>query len=448
MSNLFEKMISDMSSRDTASMLDACMSSDPKKVGKVPLRYRILALGFVQKMSVAEVNEKLKEAGCDQLYARNFKEITLLYAFIHALSYKQWRELYESVKKLENDIPENAAFSNKQISLKDLKNYVDSASDMTEGVLYTRHGTRYLEKQLDTIDDMQSFTVFLEQNIREFSNVREKSRYYFCKYLVYFIEYRIKAYLDSVENGFGQEQALEDLLVLRGIKDLSRKKHTVDEARTLLQETSLSCGGIYDLFNQFYFEYVSNDWMDVLIDYYGDLSHLSADSKKELALSLRHYNPAWKGLSDAEVIARKEKELEEKEKELDRVYSLEGSNRGYQKNRSGEKSVRNYIRGTLDLDRTTLISYLLFFGYVSNIPEEQRISEKRLNTILKECRMGELSPDNDFDYFVLEYLEAEDPEDYLMETVTNYAFDEQNFFLYHMYNESVSNDEQNKKIFE
>ena len=444
---IFEKLIGDLSRQDAADLLDDCMSFDPKKAVRIPLRYRILALGFIKKWSVKEVNQKLNEAGCEQLYARNFQEATLIYAYKAQMSYPKWKELHLQLNELERQIPQNGRdFSEKNITLQALKDYLERGSVNDLGQMETRHQTRLLQNQIGEIEDTENFYRFMEQNIREFSAVREKSRYYFCKYLFYYIDQKIKAYTQSLEHGFGTENAAENLLLLKGISDLGRKKYSPKEAEELLWKASLSCGGLYDLFNQFYFEYISSDWMDILLEYYGNISSLPDEAKVSLAASLRHYNPAWKNWTDEAVIREKYLEMEEKEKELDEIYSREGSNRGYQKNRSGEKSVRNYIRGSLDIDRTTLIAYLLFLGYELDIPDDQKISIERLNAILAECRMSELSSKRDFDFFVMEYLKADDPQEYLMETVTNYAFEEKNFFLYHMYNESISNDKQNQKI--
>ena len=56
----------------------------------VPLCYRLIVLGFVKKMSPAELNEKLTEQGSPRLYSRNFWEATLIYAFLNGLSYENY----------------------------------------------------------------------------------------------------------------------------------------------------------------------------------------------------------------------------------------------------------------------------------------------------------------------------------------------------------------------
>ena len=110
------------------------------------------------------------------------------------------------------------------------------------------------------------------------------------------------------------------------------------------------------------------------------------------------------------------------------------------KNREGEKVVRKYIKGILDLDRTTLICFLLFLASDLTDPERLFLDRKRLDIILKECGFNQLDLYNDFDYFVINFLDASEPSDYLMEEVTRYALSKENFYLYKLYLASRSDD--------
>ena len=67
MASIFEKMIQDFRKKDMAQLLDECMKLDAKKAKKIPLRYRLIAIGFVSHMSLDELDQKLKENGCEQL---------------------------------------------------------------------------------------------------------------------------------------------------------------------------------------------------------------------------------------------------------------------------------------------------------------------------------------------------------------------------------------------
>ena len=70
--------------------------------------------------------------------------------------------------------------------------------------------------------------------------------------------------------------------------------------------------------------------------------------------------------------------------------------------------------------------------------KDQILTRERLDDILLECGFAALRQEDDFDYFVLEFIRSNDPISYLMEEVTDYALNEQNFYLYQMYRASSS----------
>lgn len=80
------------------------MQMDPVTIGTVPLRYRIIGLGFVKKMSLDEVNQMLIENRCHKLYARSLFDATLIYAFENKLGYGKWRELLDKCKDIRSNI--------------------------------------------------------------------------------------------------------------------------------------------------------------------------------------------------------------------------------------------------------------------------------------------------------------------------------------------------------
>ena len=57
-----------------------------------------------------------------------------------------------------------------------------------------------------------------------------------------------------------------------------------------------------------------------------------------------------------------------------------------------------------------------------------------------------LRPEDEFDSFVLGYLDADDPTEFLMEEVTNRALEKENFYLYRVYNLSSSYREDFEKL--
>ena len=314
-------------------------------------------------------------------------------------------------------------------------------------MMETRHLTRVMEKRIAGIrEGRDGFRAFLLANIDSFSTVREKTRYYFCKYLYYYL----LAKIDRCE-AIGSERKLADsdfaeLMMFKGISSLKRQTADKRSIRAFLRNASISCGEIFDAFNYYFFEYVSLDRIDILLEYYGNPDALSKEQRQKLAASLRLYDPSLKKLSDDELIERKIRDLENHEKELDTIYSLEGGSRGYQRNRSGENTVRKYIKGALDIDRTTLICFLLFFGSTSALPSGFEITENRLNQILLECGFAAIQPEDPFDGFVLRYLSADDPQDCLMEEVTKYALKGENFCLYRMYQSSRSYEQELLRI--
>ncbi len=445
-SSVFDVLMNELGQNaDAAALLEESMSFDPGRIKKIPQRFLIIAYGFVRGLSLKELNAKLLEKGCATLYARSLYEASLIYAFQNGASYERWKELYAVAEAYAEKQGQGAAyFSGRSISFPELERYVQDNSDSAGHTLETARLTQVVERRIiEAAMGRLDFESFLIENYRAFSPVREKSRYYFCKYLYYNLSQRIETYIQA---GQDEEDALYVLQPFKGIQTLKRKKHTPEETREFLRSTDLSCGGIFDAFNEMFFEYVSLDWMDVLGEAFGSLAEIPARDKKRLISSWRRQDPALAGLGDEEIIARKQEELDAREEELDEAYSLSGDSKGYQRNRSGENAIRNYIKGSLDLDRTTLICFLLFFGHDTVFPPDMEINEARLNTILSSCGFPILRPEDDFDCFVLGYLESDDPAEFLMEEVTNRALEEENFYLYRVYNLSTSYQKEIEKV--
>jgi len=120
---------------------------------------------------------------------------------------------------------------------------------------------------------------------------------------------------------------------------------------------------------------------------------------------------------------------------------MDGS-RGYGKNRMGELMVYKYICGVLDIDRTVLISFLLFLSSNAELPSQYRLSQERLDEILDNCGYSRLDTEDDFDWFVTELLENPHPMDFLTEVMVEFAKHEKNSFLYHVYGNSVHYEEE------
>lgn len=442
---VFDRIINELTLEDTGTeQLDQCMCFNYNLSRKVPLRYKIISIGFVRKYTLEKLNDKLRDYGLARLYARNLWEASLLFAFKNSLSYDEWKNIAEIVQKIkERSDPMVDVLGQRNISLNTIRKYIGANSNIDSNAeILTMHKTRHMESVLCDINASKDLIVYLQSNIREFSVAREKTRYYFCKYLWFYLECKIGSYLKIASKGINYrlEDIMDELSVFQGSSKVKRSAMSPDQVQKFLEDAPISCGVIYAEFNEFFFGYVSLDWMQVLIEQAGDLKKLPRKNLEKLAAAARQYDKKFAKMDDLAIIRTLDEELERYEAELDREASLTSENRGYQKNRVGENTVRKYLKGTLDLDRTTFICFLLFFASDLTKPARLLLDQVRLDSILKECGFRTLDPYNDFDYFIINYLTSKDPVDYLMMEVTRYALTRENFYLYKLYQGSRSDD--------
>ena len=372
------------------------MKFDPQTMQKIPLRYRLIALGFMKKETLEQVNDRLLNQGCMPLYARSYLEASLIYTFSHGLSYEKWQELLMVCEKIQSKGKEQGEFfQGTTISYAELKQYVLGNSDSDQGQLYTQELTQLLEDQISQMpDDEQAFQKYFEDNRNCFSGVREKTRYYFCKYLYYYLTGKMERFVALTERRVPRGDDFDLLKGFKGITALKRKQKSPEETRELLEGCDVSCGEVFEEFNHFYFDYISNDWVEILSECLVDVSELT-----------RHKQ---------QLIEQREEQDEKK------------------KNRLGETMIRRFIKGNLDIDRSTLISMLLFFSDAFE-DDTRRIDRQRLDLILDKCGFSMLRAKDDFDSFVIGYMQAEEREEYLMNEATKQALNGENFYLYHVY---------------
>ena len=453
--SIFDQIVNELTVEDSGTeQLDQCMQFNYSLSRKVPLRYKIIAIGFVRHYTLEELNSKLQEYGLSKLYARNFWEASLLFAFSNSLSYDEWKDLSDCVQSIKDSMdPQEDVLSGPNVTIKVLREYIESNSENEKAELLTKHRTRHLESAIKTTNAPEAFIEYLRSNISQFSIVREKTRYYFCKYLYYYLERKIEDYIKSASRGiqYRMEDLMDELSIFKGASKVKRSAMKEETIREFLESAPISCGVLYAEFNEFFFDYVSLDWMQILLEQADDLSKLllkNNNNKKieKIANAARHYDKKYKNKEDIEIILDLNKKMEIHEQELDIEASLNSENRGYQKNRMGENTVRKYLKGALDLDRTTFICFLIFFGSDLVKPARLFIDRERLNQVLVESGFRQLDQYDDFDYFVINYLNADDPTDYLMEEVTRYAFSEENFYLYKLYQASRSDDADIRKL--
>lgn len=432
---IFNRMIDDMHAMAGGDgFLETCMSLSQEAIRAVPVRYRIIALAFVKGLTLDELNEKLEAQGCPKLYSRSFWEATLIYAFMNGLSYPEWKAVQEKCADLYDAAGTSDWFKERKITYAELERYVRDNSEMQGDMMATEMQTRRLENALRRVDSLEGLRAFLLSSARSFSAVREKTRYYFCKYLYYWLNRRIENYFDACRRGQGVDDALSELLCLKVVTAL-RRNLTMPEAkkREIIRESAISCGEIFDAFNYFYFGYVSVDWVEALIECYDRVDDIPAQHRQSLAQAFRKGHAEWKGLTDDEVIRRA---LEEIEAADDRAYARDGA-RGYGKKRDGENALYKYIQGSRDIDRTVLICFLLFFASGGDMPDAHRLTVERLQNILIQCGYAMLDVEDDFDWFVMEFLESPRPRAFLTDVMLGYAKSHENSFLYHVYGNAV-----------
>ena len=442
---IFNQLVGDMHAMAPSDdLLDACMSLSESAIRRVPLRYRIIALGFVKGFTLDELNGKLAQNGCPKLYSRNFWEATLIFAFLHGCSYDQWRELQAQCVDLYGRMGDSEWFSGSKLTYAELQRYVQQNSDGQGDLLATRMHTQYLERALaETDGGLEGLRAFLTANLGSFSAVRERTRYYFCKYLYYYLNRRIENYFDACRRGRGVEAALSELSALKVVSRLRRNQRMPEaDKRALILDSALSCGELFDAFNYFYFGYVSADWAQILMECYERVEDIPPRQKRSLADALRKGHADWKGLDDGAVIARG---IAESEANEDAAYALDG-NRGYGKNRAGEHALHKYIQGALDIDRTVLICFLLFFASDAQMPDAHRLTPSRLNEILNRCGYAALDIERDFDWFAAEFLESRHPLDFLDEVIVDYARRQENSFLYRIYGGAVQYSDELRRV--
>ena len=460
---LFENMVINLSMNfaELPELLE--FTADEKKSDQIPLRLQILAEGFAAGWDAGQVNEKLLGQDCEALYARSFYEASLIFAFDRHMAYGDWKKLFEECKTYCNmaDTAKQNVFQGGKITLRQLKQYVNGESSDS---LQTEMLTRWMEQELRTKEKPEEFHAFMKENLKKFSAVREKARYYFCKYLYFYIQDKCDAYyrscekaehariqygnaLEKEERGVLERFALEELNFLKPLtklkKDAEKAKHTMSlqEKKDYLENTALTPGGIFDEFNYFYFGYVSAEWAEVLFELYGPFAQWPQEMKVRVAhsMGLCSAKPDSEEKQEAlQRLAAMEREQLEQEKALDAAYQRNDktAKKLYQRGRSGEDYFREFITGSRDINRSTLISFLLFVKMRIALDEDHRITLNRLNRILLNCGFSQLRPDNAFDQFVMRFLKAKDPMEVLEEEVEKQVIQGQDFYLYKVYKDA------------
>lgn len=442
----YEKILENLwNSYVGSDMIEQALSIDVVEKKSLPIRYRLIALAFLKKETLEDLNDDLINNGCQPLYSRSSFEATLIYAFANRLSYQEWKKIAtvcENARSywkesLEDNETSNF-FQSKYVTFGDLENYVMIYSEHSDKELLTKQLTQVLDESICSLgDDFSDFFQFYVSNLQNFSDVREKSRYYFCKYLYYYLLSKITRYKEKVGYNVPTQEQLMELLPLKVETKLRRKKTDPEDLQDILSTCAISPAAIFEEFNYHFFEYVSLDWVELMLENVNDVEELDAGQIAKIATYLRE-NVSKKELS---------KINDQNDKQLVKKYIgiLQNDEREVSTSRKGENAIRKYLRGDLDIDRTTLICFLLFLGSEETNRNEIKITEGRMNVILDECGFSMLRKKDPFDYFVLKYLKSKDPVSYLMEEMDRYLKRGEPFFIHEVYTRSGSNAKEIRK---
>lgn len=439
---VYDKIMEElMKSHIGTEIIDQVLDVEGLKKEILPKRYRLIALGFLKKDSLEDLNDMLLNNGCQPLYARSSFEATLIFAFANRMTYREWKKMAESCEQIKQERKEDSGpqtyFLNKNITLGELEKYVLSFSEKRDQELVTRQVTHVLDEKIRTMGaDSERFLQFYISNLQEFSDVREKTRYYFCKYLYYYMLAKVERYKKTVGHQIPAQEQIWELLPLKAESKLRRRRTDPARLMDVLRECRISPGAIFEEFNYYFFGYVSIDWVDLLLENISDVNELSETQVKMIAGYLRKTGRWDKVISYEEAGDRQivEEHMNVLRKEEEKPVS-----------RKGENAIRKYLRGDLDIDRTTLICFLLFLGSEETNRNEIIITEERINTILDECGFSMLRKEEAFDGFVLNYIKSPDPVSYLMEEMDRYQERGESFFVYEVYSGSESNAKEIRK---
>lgn len=427
------------------------MESEKRTVKNIPKRIEILKKAFEEGWNVEQVNSRLENSFCEKLYVRNRYEAGLIYAFQNGLDYETWKDLYRQYSEQEEQY-DSGIWSGRKINLKYIKEYIDKNSQ--NELMITGIQTVQMEKelkQLKAANGNMEFSQFMQKNENKFSVVREKARYYFCKYLYFYIEERCRNYYkecEKKERAFKEKKgelllkqcrreeqlAVAELDILKNVTELKKEAEKlnsemgISQRKEYLENAGISYRTLFDRFNYFYFGFITLERTEYLYETYWELfRELEGEGWKKKGsaiqtkwedemLEIARFSGIYKGKltpQKKERIFVRLTELkacfDEKEGKLDQEYRLDSPKPGSQRGRGGETYFRDFITGKRDINRDTLIIFLLFVDGTTKLCPEKRITKSRLNKILNNCGFAQInSVERKFDGFIYEYLNRAD----------------------------------------
>ena len=229
---------------------------------------------------------------------------------------------------------------------------------------------------------------------------------------------------------------------------------------------SLTSGGIFDAMNQYYFGYISMDWLELCLEMYPEIEGWPTETKRKIAQALGLLKPDTTEEEEKQILDSLEDRILEKEEELelqrDRAYArkkepattpagedsaspitasekqAENLLNSETQEKKATLAFRDFLLGRKDINRRTLLLYLLFIQARTSLSEENKITVPRLNKILLNCGFSQLQPNREFDRFVMGFLKAEDPIGYFQLFVEDRLKNQKESVLYGIYENSYS----------
>ena len=404
------------------------MRFDRNALEKAPMRVRLILKGLQSGSSLEAVNAALLRQGYPSLYVRSLPEAVLCYALEHRLTIAQWMELENQAEALHAAYASTCWFQSGQITWGELEQYVLAHSDLGQDAPATQNLTARLASQLHQVQGEAAFLRFVQNNLAAFSEVRDKTRYYFCKYLYYNLMSRAEDYLVAKQTGISVTFAENNIKSVFRVWTYLDRHRSMSHAEMLevLRQSAISLGGIFEAFNFFFFDYATQSWLDLLPEVFGVAGKEVPHRLK--TLYIKALKQPLEG--DLEEVFRRAMAL--REAQLDKTV---------QKERCGETALRKYLRGQLDLDRTTFLCFLLFFAATASLPAGQTLSAERVDQILQNCGMPSLTQGDDFDGFVCEFLDCRSQAEaweLVSSEIARYVETGENSFLYRTYRQSQS----------
>ena len=139
----------------------------------------------------------------DRFQTAKLIEASLIYAFQKKLTFDHWYSLIVQIREFESSGSYDGFLINgfngsySAFPLARMENYVQMNSCFYAETMYTLQRTLTVEKDLGRLGENQEFVSYMCENIRMFCDGREKSRYYICKYFLFYLNTRIKYYIHA-----------------------------------------------------------------------------------------------------------------------------------------------------------------------------------------------------------------------------------------------------------